>query len=668
MVFKPPAINLRLLNRGDRNSMRAAWEAFVTKHQLHPLVPSMIAQSWKRCWPRLDPHQKPIFTRLGADHLLSAQVANFELLTLARPIMEDIYQYIERSETVLVLVNTAGYILDMLGDASALEMVHRLGIGNGISLSENQLGTNAFALAILERIPAQVSGYEHYLEAFQELSDTAAPVFDLTGNPLGALGVFTLSNNHHPHSLGLVVAGARAIESQRQADHLLGEQNRQLAGLNAILSSIDEGILVWDNDGILMHVNPAATRILNIKPEQLMGKVIFNFIQFPAFLLEALEKVETLTDVEASLGVQDQTLGCILSLRYIPGSRGNTGVIAILRRTKEIRQLVQRQLGAHATLTLDNLVGKSAEMRRVRRIAQTSAAARASILICGESGTGKNLLARAIHNHGPQHDGPFIVFACTSIPGELIVPELAGIYEWSGGEFPGSRPSKFELAEGGTLFFKDVEALPLEAQTILLNALELNIVQRLGSHQPIELDTRILASTSEDLEARVKEGAFRSDLYYRLSPFEILLPPLRERISDLTLLVDNFLERINRFQPHPIRVAPETLEIMARYRWPGNVRELEGALERAIVQSGGARFIFPEHLPEHIRRNNDAEVPEGRVAPLGELERETILNAARVCRGNLTQMALALGIGRTTVWRRLKQMDISIEQFRGNGG
>jgi PAS domain S-box-containing protein len=668
MVFKPPALNLKLLSRLDRNSMRNAWEAFISKHQMHPLVPSLVAQSWKRCWPRLDPHQKPLFTRLGANHLLSAQVANFELLTLARPIMEDIYQYVERSETVLVLANTAGYILDMLGDPSTLELVRSLGIENGISLSENQLGTNAFALALLERIPAQVSGYEHYLEAFHSLSGTAAPVFDITGHPLGSLGVFTLAQNHHPHSLGLVVAGARAIESQRQADHLLGEQNRQLAGLNAILSSIDEGILVWDNDGILLHANPAATRILDLKSEQMMGKQIFDHIQFPAYLHEALKKEETLTDVEAGLGVNNQIIGCILSLRYIPGRQGNNGVIAILRHTKEIRQLVQRQLGAHASLTLDNLVGKSAGMRRVRRIAQTAAAARASILIRGEGGTGKNLLARAIHNHGPQREGPFIVFACTSIPGELIVAELAGLDDRSTGEHASSRPSKFELAEGGTLFFKDVEALPLEAQTILLNALELGIVQRLGSHQPNEIDTRIIASSSGNLEAQVKEGAFRSDLYYRLSPFEITLPPLRDRLSDLPNLVENYLERINRFQPHPIRVVPQTLELMANYRWPGNIRELEGALERAIVQSGGARFIFPEHLPEYIRLASTQEQQEEQVASLEELERATILNAARICRGNMTQMAQMLGIGRTTVWRRLKQLDIAIDQYRANLG
>lgn len=644
--------------------MRSAWETFVTRHQLQSIVPPMIAQSWKRCWPRLDPYQRPILTRLAADHLLSTQVANFELLSVARPIMEDIHQYIEKSDTVITLVNNAGYILDMLGDLNTLEIVRGIGIENGISLSENQIGTNAFALAILERIPVQVNGSEHYLEPFHQFAETAAPIFDLTGNPLGAFGLINLSHQIHPHSLGLVVAGARAIEGQRQSDHLLDEQNRQLTGLNAILSSIDEGILVWNPEGILLHANTAANHILDASLDRLTGEAIFQYVQFPTHILDSIRKNEILSDVEATLVANEHHTSCVMSLRYIPGSRSNQRTIAILRRTKEIRQLVQRQLGAHASITLENLVGKSPEMRRVRRVAQTAAAARASILVRGESGTGKNLLARAIHNQGPQREGPFIVFACTSIPGELVMVELAGVQEDHISGQASSRPSKLELADGGTIFFKDVEALPLDAQTVLLNFLEMGFVQRLGSQQPIEVQVRVIASTSEDLDACVREGSFRPDLYYRLSPFEIHIPPLREHIADLPLLIESILDRINRYQIIPIRVTPKTLEVMQRYDWPGNIREVEGALERAIVQSGAERIILPEHLPEHIRL---AEKHAGKLKALSmeEVERDTILKAARACKGNLSHMARALGIGRTTVWRRLKKLDITIDQFRG---
>jgi DNA-binding NtrC family response regulator len=273
-------------------------------------------------------------------------------------------------------------------------------------------------------------------------------------------------------------------------------------------------------------------------------------------------------------------------------------------------------------------------------------------------------MARAVHNHGPQREGPFIVFACNAIPNELVVSELVGIEEDFNLLKNVSRPGKIELADGGTIFFKDVEALTLEAQTILINTLELGIVQRLGSRVPVNVAVRVIASSSADLEALVESGSFRPDLYYRLSPFEILIPPLRERLEDLPLLVQNILERINRYQSSPKTAAPETIALLRSYSWPGNIRELEGILERAVASADNAPVLLPQHLPDMLRHNTRPNSKNSTIAPLDEIERQALLNAARVCHGNLTHMARALGIGRTTVWRRLKEMDISLDQYR----
>jgi transcriptional activator for dhaKLM operon len=306
-------------------------------------------------------------------------------------------------------------------------------------------------------------------------------------------------------------------------------------------------------------------------------------------------------------------------------------------------------------------------MRRLRRTAETAAAARASILVRGESGTGKNLMARAIHSHGPQREGPFIVFACNAIPGELVVSELVGIEEDFTHLNTLSRPGKIELADGGTIFFKDVEALPLEAQTILVNMLELGIGQRLGSRIPVGVSARVIASSSLDLEVLVGSGSFRPDLYYRLSPFEILIPPLRERLEDLPLLVQNILERINRYQFTPITAAPETIALLRTYDWPGNIRELEGILERAVSGADNTTVLLPHHLPEMFRHATRRNSKSFNIASLDELERQALLHAAQACHGNLSHMARVLGIGRTTVWRRLKEMEISLDQYRSGG-
>jgi transcriptional activator for dhaKLM operon len=504
------------------------------------------------------------------------------------------------------------------------------------------------------------------LQQFHRFSDSAAPIFDLTGSVLGALGVLSFARNAHPHSLGLVAAGARAIESQRQADHLLGEQNSQLAGLNAILSTISEGILVWNREGVVIHANPAATHLLDLSEDALRGARIESTVKFPAYIEQALAAQEVVSDVEANLAIQDRSINCVLSLRYVGHSKGQQATIAILRRTQEVRQLVQRQFGAQMVFTLDHLVGRSAEIQSVRRSAQIAAAARASVLIYGESGTGKNLLAHAIHNHGPQRDGPFIILACTAIPSELILTELSGLEEGADGRRSGGRPGKFELADGGTILFKDIEALPLEAQAVLLNVLELGIVQRLGSRRPIQVNVRVIAITTHNLRQAVQEGRFRSELFYRLSPFEISLPPLRERFGDLPLLVNSFLERINRQQDQPVRVSPEAMVILQEHHWPGNIRELESVLAQAALRAGSLGQILPEHLPDFVRFPEKHAEEEKRLIPLDEVERLALLKAARACKGNVSLMARSLGIGRTTVWRRLKQLDISPDQFREN--
>jgi transcriptional activator for dhaKLM operon len=399
----------------------------------------------------------------------------------------------------------------------------------------------------------------------------------------------------------------------------------------------------------------------------MVGGRIGDFLAFPEFIKEALQKHEPLTDVEAKIRSGQRSINCVMSLRFVKNTRGLQWVIVTLRQEKDVRQLVQRQVGAQAFLTLEDIPGDSSAIKRVRRMVQTAAAAQASILIRGESGTGKNVLASAIHNESPRRDGPFLILACSSIPNELISRELLGYDEGLSNKRPGGRPGKFELAQGGTLFFQDVDALPLEAQGILLNVIELGIVQRLGSDRPIALDVRVIAATSANMERLVAQGSFRADLYYRLGAFEITIPALRERQKDLPLLVDKILKRLSQQVKRPIEVAPGVSDLLKNYAWPGNVRELEAILGRALIQAGASDVIGPLHLPKFIRNPINYSVMESgslAVRSLNEIEREAILQSAQICRGNVTEMARILGVGRTTVWRKLKEFDIAVEDFR----
>lgn len=651
----------------------AAWNTFLRGHTIPDSLAPAIAASWERCWYRLSPYEHVQPKSLAPDHLLMTQVASFELMSFARPVMEDIYQFIERTQSALVLVNAACFVLDMLGDEEMLaQLSGELHITAGAQLAEPVTGTNAFALALSERIPMQVTGAEFFLQQYHHLAQAAAPIFDLSGKPLGALGVITLRQRYHPHALGMVLGGARAIEGQIQADRLLAEQNSQLAQLNAILSANSEGVIVWNSDFVLMHINEPAQRFLGLPAGALSGRHIREKIAYPAFIQEAVEQRRPLTDVEATIQVEGKPLRCILSLRFVEKTNGELEwIIAILRQEHDVRRLVQNQFGAQAVLTLDDIPGDSPAIQSVRRFVRTAAPVKASIFIRGESGTGKNALASAIHNASNRRDGPFLVFACSTVPNELLNRELLGYDESLSNHRPGGRPSKFELAHGGTLYFQDIDALPLEAQAILLNMLEMGIIQRLGSSLPIQVDVRVIASSSARIEKLVAQGSFRADLYYRLSTFEIALPPLRERLSDLPILVERILARLSRQLNRSFSLAPEVMVLFSKYAWPGNIRELEKVLARAAIQTGASELIGSMHLPEYILnpiKSLEQSIEIGAAQPLDEIEREAILHVARLCKGNTSEMARILGISRTTIWRKLKEFNITADDFRARAG
>ena len=653
---------------GYQQAMREAWKRFTTNQQLDPIVPPLIAASWQRCWGRVNPNNAVEFTRMGADYLLASQTASFDLMAIARPVMEDVYQCIQKSGTAILLTNSIGCVLDWVGDNEILKIMNDWGCAIGSILSEELIGTSSFGLALTERMPVQVAGREHFIHQFHIATGAAAPMFDISGRLLGVLGIVMPVERYHIHSLGLVAAAARAIENQRQSDILFAEQNSQLAQLNTILSAISDGILVLNADDVLVHANNAASQMLGIPSKSMMGKQAETLFSLPAFLSRAVLQRTPLIDVEGIINVDQREINCLISLDFVFKSQNELQwIIVTLRSGKKVRKLVQSQVGANATLTLDDIPGDSPQLHRVRSFVRSAAGAQASILIRGEVGTGKNALASAIHNAAHRRDGPFVVFSCSSIPNELVINELLGYEEGDESSHVSGRPSKFELAEGGTLFFQDADVLPLEAQAVLLNALELEFIQRLGSRRAVEVNARVIASTSASIESLIAQGAFRPDLYYRLSTFTVTLPPLRERPRDIPLVVDRILTRFEKQLGYEVVLAPEVMDVFKKYSWPGNIREVEAVLGRAATQSAGAGVIGLADIPGNVRRME--AVPQDarhllQVSSLDEMEHETILLTAQLQRGNVSRMAHALGVSRTTLWRKLKSYGIDPEEYR----
>lgn len=651
----------------DLEQINAAWTEFVKNEKILPGLSPLIANSWQRCRLRINPDQKLQYYKLNPDHLLAAHVDSFDLISIARPIMEDIYQNINRSDSVIVLVNRTGYILDVLAEPELVKQDENLENIVGVLFTEDHIGTNSVGLALIERKPVQVIGPEHYCTQFQQYAGAAAPIFDIHGRILGVLGLLTSLSSYQSYSLAIVTAGARAIQAQKQADVLLAEHNGQLAQLNAILDTISEGIVVWNGERVLMHINTYASKLINMPSHSLVGQTIEEFFPSSAFIQGAIKNRKPLTDVETNIKIGGSVIDCVLSLRFVLNKADLQWIIVNFRPIKEVRRLVQRQVGAHAHLTLDDIPSESLQMKRVINQVKSAAAAKASILIRGEVGTGKNVLANAIHNESPRRDGPFLIFTCASVPSELVVSELLGYEEGFGIYQTESRPSKFELANGGSLFFQDVENLSLEGQSILLDVLEMGVLRRLGSDLPVQVDVRILAASSAKIEKLIDQGSFRSDLYFRLSAFTINLPPLREHPKDIPLLVQRILKRISSQLGQPLSLAPEVIDVLKKYPWPGNIRELEVVLGRAAAQVDSLGVIDLVHLPGELHfpkstLNKNQMIQT--VHPLSEVERDAIQQTALQCRGNVTQMALALRISRTTLWRRLKEYDILPEDYR----
>jgi DNA-binding NtrC family response regulator len=304
---------------------------------------------------------------------------------------------------------------------------------------------------------------------------------------------------------------------------------------------------------------------------------------------------------------------------------------------------------------------ESQAMRRVVETAAVVAPSGAPVLILGESGSGKEVVAQMIHQWSPRADGPLVAANCAGLPESLIESELFGHTK---GAFTGasqSREGYFRAASGGTLFLDEIGELPLHLQPKLLRALESGQITPVGSDLPIQVDTRLIAATNRDLSKEVMEGRFRDDLYYRINVVELIVPPLSERQDDILTLARRFA---TEFAGGPVRLSPQAVQCLLAYRWPGNVRELRNAVQRSCLVCRGD-VILPEHLPPKIAALAAAgvSVTAGR---LSQVERAAILATLEECHGNRTHAAKKLGISRRSLIYKLRAIEVE-RQTNMNG-
>ncbi len=324
-------------------------------------------------------------------------------------------------------------------------------------------------------------------------------------------------------------------------------------------------------------------------------------------------------------------------------------------RREELEIELQKRYRFH------NIVYASEKMREVIKTCLKIAGTKAPVLIRGESGTGKELVAKAIHYNSPRAKAPFVAINCAAIPENLLEAELFG---YEKGAFSGaytSKKGKFELANGGTLFLDEIGDMPLSLQAKLLRVLQEQSFERLGGTETLKVDVRIIAATHRDLEAMIKEGLFREDLYYRLNVVPIFLPPLRKRPEDIPVLIEHFLEKFNREYGKSIKFSPRAVKVLLGYSWPGNVRELENLVERIVLLSEREE-VSEEEVSLYLKEQKDPE-KKGLVKEISELEKERIIEALKACNFNQTKAARLLGLTRRQLGYRIKKYGIKKDEY-----
>lgn len=513
-----------------------------------------------------------------------------------------------------------------------------------------------------------------------------------TGEPevgrLQAVGARTILANRSPvfHN-GLMIGAVSIFQDITEMEKISRELDSTkilVHTLEEVLAGAGEWMVVVDASGVITMISEEYAAFNGVTVEGAVGRHVTEVIENTRMHVVAQTGVAEMSETQTIKGRE-------VIVNRIPLKDGDRIVGAygrvVFKNVEQLWELAsklklleskvryyEREL-THlrgARYTFERILGSSAAIEAAKDEARWAARTDSTILLRGETGTGKELFAHAIHAASRRQSGPFIRLNCAAIPADLLESELFGYEE---GAFTGARkggkPGKFEMAAGGTLFLDEIGDMPLPMQAKLLRVLQEREVERVGGTGSRLVDIRILAATGRHLEELVGQGRFRSDLYYRIQVIPIRIPPLRERREDIEPISNYFLSRLASEMGEMVRhISPELMEMLCAYDWPGNVRELQNVLERAVMVSKG-ELLLPEHIPMHLLRGlpgiRKSLTPGSLANARAEAERKAILSALAATGGNKVQAASILRIHRVKLYEKMKRHGISYLQHEGAG-
>ena len=442
-----------------------------------------------------------------------------------------------------------------------------------------------------------------------------------------------------------------------------------------IVDTMHDGLMVLDPVGNILAVNPAAERLTGYSAEELIGT---NCRTLNCTGCDIYGRGEGKQWCSLFVSGEVRAKKCLISDKdrraihviknasVLKDSKGRllgavetfTDISEIVRQKQEIDLL---RKSCHLEEGRHGLLGESQPMQDLFELIENVAQTDAPVLIHGQSGTGKELVARAIHEESPRNAKSFIKVNCAALNENLLESELFGHEKGAYTGADRTRIGRFEAAHEGTIFLDEIGDIPLSTQVKLLRVLEEKEIERVGDHKPISVDVRIISATNKDLDTLISQGLFREDLFFRINVFPLSCPSLAERLEDIPVIVQNFIEvNAGKGGKDISGLTPEAMEALLNYSWPGNVRELRNTIEYASVLCPGG-WIGNEHLPPKISMNSNLPSSNPRSSAVSwQEEREKLIHTLRRFRGNQSETARALGVSRVTIWKRIKKYDIKL--------
>lgn len=532
---------------------------------------------------------------------------NNRLKSCALPFMETLYEQVVNTHSMVLLTDASGTIIESLGDDDFLVKAQKVALAPGVTWSEEHKGTNAIGTALIEELPTVVHGQDHFLDVNRFLTCSAAPIFDPNGVAIGVLDVTGDYRSYHRHTMGLVRMSAQMIENHLFNSSFQDAIIVQFHQRGEFLGSVVEGAAAFSPAGKFLAANRAAMVQFGMSANALKTHTFSSLFGMPLSAL--IDHYRTCNPIplilclhngnqvtaKASLGsvgrgrifdsvglVKNNADAAVVQHAASPAQKANT----TCQKSRHLSSLKYLNTGDPQVAKIIEKVGKVIDKD-------------IPILILGETGTGKEILAQAIHNDSPRQDKPFVAVNCASIPETLIESELFG---YEDGAFTGAKKKgsqgRILQANGGTLFLDEIGDMPISLQARLLRVLQERVVTPLGSQKSIPVNLQVICATHRNLRDQIAAGQFREDLYYRLHGLVVRIPALRER-TDLQKIIQRILE--NESHNPRIRVSPEVMKAFTTHAWPGNIRQLTNILRTASVMTDEAETIEWDHLPDDFQ-------------------------------------------------------------------